>query len=256
MFLGVLGGERNRWHNNAWTRVDRVDALSWVGRSIPEVVDCVLNHLSVKVHLHLDGFLGAFNIRFPCLLDINDEVGLVSLEHGTGLRVLIKSYLHNVLDLIWVDGNVEVKWDLWEGALEHWKLFEGEHRDYVCCMWVIVVGHVLLKLWDDVTELDSVHVHVGGDVSANILHGTDVDLPLSEDQVLPDVKVLLDDSRLIVLPSRPHSVEVSVAGSVLSLDVIPPSPDIMVVPLEGDVGWDITEMVCSLGKVLNGGHLT
>lgn len=161
----------------------------------------------------------------------------VSLKHSGGLVELIKSHLHNCLDLFWMNGEVKVHWDVWKSVLEHWQLIECKHGNDVVGMWVIMVSHVYLELWNDVTKFDSVYVDIHGDVSANVLHGTNVNLLFSQDQIFPDVEVLIDNKLLVLLPSEEKGVEIGIASSVFGLNIIPPSPDIMVIPFEGDVGW-------------------
>jgi len=175
---------------------------------------------------------GVLNVSIPCKVDRIDELLLVGLKHASGLIKLVESNLHHSLDLFGVNGEVEVHWDLWESVLEHGKLVEGKHGDDIVSVWVVVCGHVYLKLWNDVSEFDSVNIDVHGNVCANIMHGTHVNLLLSQDQIFPDVEVLVDNMLLVLLPSKEKGVEISIAGSVFCLNIIPPSPDIMVIPLE------------------------
>jgi len=64
------------------------------------------------------------------------------------------------------------------------------------------------------------------------VHGANINLLLPEDQVFPDVEVLVNNELLVLLPSKEKGVEIGIAGGVFSLNIIPPSPYIMVIPLE------------------------
>lgn len=99
-------------------------------------------------------------------------------------------------------------------------------------MWVVVFVHVDFEFWDNVSELDTVYIDVHGDVSADIMHGTDINVSFTENEIFPDVEVLVDNGLFVLLPSEPKGIEISIAGSVFRLDVIPPTPDIVVVPLK------------------------
>ena len=99
-------------------------------------------------------------------------------------------------------------------------------------MWVVVLIHVLLKLRNDVSESNSVDIHVHGYVCANILHGTNINLLLPEDKVFPLVEILVNNELFVLLPSKEKGVEIGIAGGVFSLNIIPPSPDIVIIPLE------------------------
>lgn len=118
-------------------------------------------------------------------------------------------------------------------------------------MRVIVVHHVLFKLWHEVPKPDSVDIDVHGDVSADIFHGTHVDLPLSVDKIFPDEEVLVYNVLLVVLPSEEKLVEIGIAMSIFILNVIPPIPDVMVIPLEGNIGRGTSADVLLLLKSLH-----
>ena len=83
------------------------------------------------------------------------------------------------------------------------------------------------------------------------MHGTNVNLLLSQDQIFPDVEVLVNNMLLILLPSKEKGVEIGIAGGVFCLNIIPPSPDIMVIPLEGNVRWLTSADVLLLCKSLH-----
>jgi len=186
----------------------------------------------VKVSFHSDSFDRIIDVTLPGGFNGSNELLFVSLKMVTSFSVLIKSDSHDSLDLFWVNGEVEVHGDLWKGVLEHRKLIEGEHGDDVVSVWVVVIGHVDVELWDDISELDSININVHGDVLANVVHDTDINLLLTVDKVFPHVEVLVDNSLLVLLPSEPESIEIGVTGGVLSLDIVPPSPDIMIIPFE------------------------
>ena len=99
-------------------------------------------------------------------------------------------------------------------------------------MRVVVRNHVLFEFRDDVTESDTIDVDIHRYVGANIVHGANVDLLLAKNKVLPDVKVLVNDELLVLLPTKEESVEVCITSSILCLYVVPPTPNIMVVPFE------------------------
>ena len=106
--LLVLGCELN-----GWTREDIVKGLSWECRSIPEVVDSVVDNFSVDISLHLDGLNGVVDVVVPGSVHIIDEDLLVSLKHLNGLIVLVESKLHKLLDLLWVNGQIKVEFNIW-----------------------------------------------------------------------------------------------------------------------------------------------
>lgn len=180
----------------------------------------------------MNGLDGSGNIVVPGLGDSFNELLFVGFEHCVGLSELIESHLHDCLNLIWMNGEVEVHWDIWKSVLEHWKLVKSIHRDDIVCMWVVVGNHVLLKLRNDVSEPNTIDIHVHGDVCADVVHGANINLLLPEDQVFPDVEVLVNNELLVLLPSKEKGVEIGIAGGVFSLNIIPPSPYIMVIPLE------------------------
>lgn len=102
---------------NLWARIDIIKALTWECTSIPKIVNSVLHDFSVQISLHPYSLGGSLNVRIPSYGYCFDELCLVSFKHCGGLSILIKSHLHNVLDLIWVDSEVEVHWDFWQGVL-------------------------------------------------------------------------------------------------------------------------------------------
>jgi len=83
------------------------------------------------------------------------------------------------------------------------------------------------------------------------VHGANINLLLPEDQVFPDVEVLVNNELLVLLPSKEKGVEIGIAGGVFSLNIIPPSPDIMVIPLERNVRWLTSADLLLLLKILD-----
>ena len=180
----------------------------------------------------MNGLDSSVNVVIPCLGYSCHEYIFVGFEHPIGLVELVESHLHDGLDLFWVNGEVKVHWDIWESVLEHGKLIKCKHGDDIVRMWVVVLIHVLLKLRNDVSESNSVDIHVHGYVCANILHGTNINLLLPEDKVFPLVEILVNNELFVLLPSKEKGVEIGIAGGVFSLNIIPPSPDIVIIPLE------------------------
>lgn len=109
-------------------------------------------------------------------------------------------------------------------------------------MRVIVGDHILFKLWHEVSKPDSVDIDVHSDVSADIFHGAHVNLPLSGDQIFPDIEVLVYNVLLIILPSEEKFIEIGIAMSIFVLNRVPPIPDMMVIPLEGNI-WRGTSAI-------------
>ena len=63
----------------------------------------------------------------------------------------------------------KVELDITLSILNEVEILKSEHRDEVCCIWVVVLSHVRAKFWDHISELDSVDVDVIGNVVADIV---------------------------------------------------------------------------------------
>jgi len=83
------------------------------------------------------------------------------------------------------------------------------------------------------------------------VHGANINLLLPEDKVFPDVEVLVNNELLVLLPSKEKGIEIGIAGGVFSLNIIPPSPDIVVIPLERNVRWLTSADLLLLLKILD-----
>ena len=104
------------------------------------------------------------DIVFPGFGNGCNELLLVGFEHPVGLIEQVESHLHDCFNFVWMNGEIEIHWDLWESILEQGKSIECKHRDDIIMVWVIVGNHVLFKLRNNVSEPNAVDIHVHGNV--------------------------------------------------------------------------------------------
>jgi hypothetical protein len=75
----------------------------------------------------------------------------------------------------------EIEFNILLCTLSKIESVQAEHLHEIWCIWIVVVSHVLIKFWDDVSKLDAIHVAVVGNIDGDILQNVHVKLIFTAD---------------------------------------------------------------------------